>query len=109
MVVQHGLDLRRIDVFACGNDHIVLAAAHGDELVLVPCADIAGVQKALVELLLGHFRVIIVTECALCRRGDDDLALGHVVVRDQVVRLGMGAVIAQLYDADLVVRTRAAG
>ena len=28
MVVQHGLDLRRIDVLACGNDHIVLAAAH---------------------------------------------------------------------------------
>ena len=109
MVVQHGLDLRRIDVLAGGNDHIVLAAAHGDELVLVPCADIAGVQKALVELLFGHFRVIIVTKCALCRRGNDNLALGHVVVRDQIVRLGMGAVLAQLYDADLVIRTRAAG
>ena len=94
MVVQYGFDLRRIDVLACGNDHIVLAAAHGDELVLVPCADIAGVQKALVELLFGHFRVVVVAECALCRRGDDDLALGHVVVRDQVVRLGMGAVFA---------------
>ena len=35
--------------------------------------------------------------------------LGHVVVRDNVVRLGMGAVLAQLYDADLVIRTRAAG
>ena len=49
MAVQHLFDLGGIDVFAGADDHVVLAAANGDEPVFVPGAQVAGVHPALVE------------------------------------------------------------
>ena len=109
VLVEHRLDLGRVDVFARGDDHIVLAARDRDEFVFVPCAHVARVQPALVELGLGHFLVVIVAERALCRRGDDNLARGLAVARDGLVRLGVRAVLVDGDQTHVVVRARAAG
>ena len=109
MLVQHRLDLGRVDVFARGDDHVVLAAGDRDELVFVPGAHVARVQPALVELGFCHFLIVIVAECTLRGGGNDDLARGLAVARDGLVRLGVRSILPDGDQAHVVVRARATG
>ena len=109
VVVQHGFDLRGIDILARRHDHVVATSGNRHELVFVPRADVAGVQPALVELVFRHFLVVEVAERALRRGGNDDFARRFAVVRHGFVRFGTRAVRVERHEAHVVVRARAAG
>ena len=109
VLVEDGLDLGRVDVLACRDDHVVLAAADGDELVFVPGRHVARVQPALIKLLGGHFRVVVVAERRLGRRADDDLARCPAVARHGLVGLGMAAVLVHGNHAHVVVGAGTSG
>ena len=108
MAVQYLFDLGGIDVFAGADDHVVLAAADGDEPVFVPGAQVAGVHPALVELLLLLCRVVVIAVSGLFRAEDDDLAGLLAVMGHHLVGLGLVVVIG-LDHPHLIVDAAASG
>ena len=57
MLQQHAFDFGRIDVFATGNDQILLAVVHPEITIGVAQADVAGAIPAVVQRLPGRFLV----------------------------------------------------
>ncbi len=57
MLQQHPLDFRRIDVFAPGNDQVLLAVVHPEIAVRVAAADVAGAIPAIVQRLPRCFPI----------------------------------------------------
>ena len=60
--VEHVLDLRRIDVEAGGDDHVLQAVADREVAVVVAHADVAGVKPAVTDRLRGVLGTVPVAE-----------------------------------------------
>src|SRR5699024_6163663 len=101
------LDLHGVDVLPSRDDHVVLAAEDGDESVLVPGRDVAGIEPAVVELLLLNLGQIHVLEPGLRTAHDYFTGFGAVLGPHLV---GVGTSVVEEPDhAHIVIGARPAG
>ena len=82
MLVEHLLDLARVHVVAAADDHVLLAVDDEEEAVLVDLAEVAGVEPAVADRLLGGVRAAeVALHDVVALDGDlADLAGGDLVV-----------------------------
>ena len=82
MLVQHLLDLARVDVVAAADDHVFLAVDDEEVAVLVHRGHVAGVEPAALHDLLGGVRAAQVALHDVVAADHDlaDLALRDLVV-----------------------------
>ena len=107
MQIQSFLNSRGVDIFALTDNHIVFSARNCNKLLLVPGADIAGVHPALVEFFFCSLLVVCVAVGGFCRALNNNLALGFVVSRNNLVGFCF-SVVVNLYNSNLVVSAGAA-
>ena len=102
--------LHGVDVFAAGDDHVLLAVNKVDEAVLVHAGHVAGVEPAVLDALGGGLLVLVVAEHD-ARAAHDEFAhvfagnVPAVFVHDaglpQVAGLADGAHLVQVLHAEV--------
>src|ERR1700733_1105575 len=61
MAREHRLDLRRIDVLAAGDDHVLQPVLEEHETVFIEIAGVAGVKPSAANSLRGFFLPLPIT------------------------------------------------
>ena len=57
MQVQHLFYFHRVDIFAAGDNHVIFSAHNTEKTILVPCAQIVGIEKAVMKPPLRLCRI----------------------------------------------------